>query len=1020
MSVPSPSATPLHAPLPAAMRASQLTAFTQALSAATGRQFADAQALQEYCIAEFREFWRFFAQWCGGPLGLTGSALPVCEGDDCEHARFFPHLRLNYAASLLNLQVAHADAPALTACHADGRRTRWTRGQLRAQVNRLADVLADLGVGPGDPVVALVRNDDRAIVAALAVAALGATLSTASPDMSVQAIAERFEPLAPRLLLAHAAAQPFDQGPDLPTRIEQIAARLSGLRAVVRLDGAPLAGPWLQRSFDELPPPGEVGADAPAPMWPRYGFNHPLFVMFSSGTTGRPKCIVHGAGGSLLEHVKEHRLHTDLRPGDRLYFHTSCSWMMWNWQLSALASGVEIVTYDGPVLSVDRLWQLVADERVTVFGTSPAYLRMCQDAGLEPAWQHELGALRAILSTGAVLHDSQFEWVRRHVGAVPLQSISGGTDILGCFVLGHPHLPVFAGQAQCRSLGLDVQAWRDGAPAEGIGELVCTNPFPSRPLGFHDDAGGERFHAAYFSQNPGVWTHGDLIEFTPQGGARLHGRSDGVLNVRGIKFAPVEIYRVLADIDSIRGAMVVPWGTGEGRVQRIVALLVLAEGVPLDGELVARVRREIARRLSSAHVPDIVIDVPELPVTHSGKASEAAARCAVNALPVGNEAALRNPECLAAIRTHPGLRLQDEPPCAWPQPPGEQPLQERLLALWRRHLGNASIGADDHFFELGGNSLLAAVLLAQVQAMTGRALPLAVMLQAPTVRQLVRLIEADAPAPVASTLVRMRAGTGHPLFLVHGLSGTVMECWSLVESLRDPRPVCGLQAHGVDGERLPQDRVVDMAASYVEAIRQEQPHGPYAVCGFSFGGAVALEIARQLTRAGEEVQTLCLLDTQVHRPLPRLVTLWVRSVRAARKWARLPAPQRRAYLAERVRRVFQEIRGQPSQGGLRPAQWAAMSPAQQRVYDAMIEALEAYLPGPYDGSPIVYVRSRVPLEGYFNPMPVWRRVARAGLRVVDMPGAHLDLVRAHARHVAAVVDQALAQSGPVTPPGGRP
>lgn len=1019
MSVPSPSATPLHVPLPATLRASQLTAFTQALSAATGRQFADAQALQDYCIAEFREFWRFFAQWSGGPLGLTGSALPVCEGDDCEHARFFPHLRLNYAASLLNLQVASADAPALTACHADGRRTRWTRGQLRTQVHRLAGVLAELGVGEGDHVVALVRNDDRAIVAALAVAALGATLSTASPDMSVQAIAERFEPLAPRLLLAHAAAQPFDQGPDLATRLEQVAARLPGLRAVVRLDGAPLAGPWPQRSLDELTPPGEEGADALAPMWPRYGFNHPLFVMFSSGTTGRPKCIVHGAGGSLLEHVKEHRLHTDLRAGDRLYFHTSCSWMMWNWQLSALASGVEIVTYDGPVSSVDRLWQLVAEERVTVFGTSPAYLRMCQDAGLEPAWQHELGALRAILSTGAVLHDSQFEWVRRHVGALPLQSISGGTDILGCFVLGHPHLPVFAGQAQCRSLGLDVQAWREGAPAEGIGELVCTNPFPSRPLGFHDDPGGERFHAAYFSQNPGVWTHGDLIEFTPQGGARLHGRSDGVLNVRGIKFAPVEIYRVLADIESIRGAMVVPWGAGPGLAPRIVALLVLGEGVPLDGELVARVRREIAGRLSSAHVPDIVIDVPELPVTHSGKPSEAAARCAVNALPVGNEAALRNPECLERIRTHPGLRLPSEA-LGEPAASAGQPLQEQLLALWRRHLGIASIGPDDHFFELGGNSLLAAVLLQQVRALTGRALPLAAMLQAPTVRQLTCLIEADAPPPVASTLVRMRPGTGHPLFLVHGLSGTVMECWSLVESLRDPRPVCGLQAHGVDGERLPQDRVVDMAASYVEAIRQEQPHGPYAVCGFSFGGAVALEIARQLTRAGEEVQTLCLLDTQVHRPLPRLVALWLRSLRAARKLVRLPAPQRRAYLAERVWRVLRDTRGPSSQAVQRPAQWAAMSPAQQRVYDAMIEALMAYLPGPYDGSPIVYVRSRVPLEGYFNPMPVWRRVARAGLRVVDMPGAHLDLVRAHARHVAAVIDQALAQSGRVTPPGGRP
>ena len=316
-----------------------------------------------------------------------------------------------------------------------------------------------------------------------------------------------------------------------------------------------------------------------------------------------------------------------------------------------------------------------------------------------------------MLSTGAVLHDGQFDWVAAHAKAVPVQSISGGTDILGCFVLGHPDLPVRPGEAQCRSLGLDVQAWQDGRAADGVGHLVCTNPFPSRPLGFFADPDGARFHAAYFAQNPGVWTHGDLVEFSAAGGARMHGRADGLINVRGTKFWPGEICRVLAGIPGIVDAMVVERA---GADTQVVALLVLAPGVALDAALTGRVRREIGTSLSAAHVPDLVLDVPALPVTHNGKASEAAARAAVAGQVPANLQSLRNPDCLQAIAAHPALHT-----ASIAADPADLSLTGRLASLWARHFGLDQVAPDANFFELGGNSLLAARLLRDVQAPHG-------------------------------------------------------------------------------------------------------------------------------------------------------------------------------------------------------------------------------------------------------------------------------------------------------------
>ncbi len=804
------------------------------------------------------------------------------------------------------------------------------------------------------------------------------------------------------------AARPWDTGLPLAQKAAALCEGLPSVTTVVPLDGDALAQPVAAA----VVPLRELQRGDPArPFdWPAFGFNHPLFIMFSSGTTGRPKCIVHGAGGSLLEHLKEHRLHGDLGPGDRLYFHTSCSWMMWNWQLSALASGVEIVSYDGPIAAVDTLWRLVADERVTVFGTSPPYLRMSQDAGLAPGRQLDLGALRAILSTGSVLHDAQFEWVAATVKDLPLQSISGGTDILGCFVLGNPNLPVWAGEAQCVSLGLDVQARHEGtaSTAPGMGQLVCANAFPSRPVGFWGDPDGAAFHRAYFSQAAGVWSHGDLVSFSPGGGVRLHGRCDGVLNVRGIKFAPGEIERVLTGLPGIREAMVVERRAG-GSEQQVVALLVLADGVALDAALASTARRDIAARLSAAHVPDLLLDVPALPVTGNGKLSAAAARNALDGLASVNAGALRNPECLEAIRSHPLLRAAPQPGAG--SGPGD--MAGQLQAIWAGLFGIATIGPDASFFELGGNSLLAARLMAQIKALTGRDLPLSTLLRAPTVTALADLLCRPPGTGSSRLLMPMRTGSGRPLYLIHGLSGTLLECWALVERLRTGRPVYGFQAPGVEGEQPPLRTVEALAAAYAREIRAAQPNGPYALAGYSFGGLVALEIARELAREGHLVETVCLIDTYVQQDLSR-------SRRAVAQWARglrtlvaLPHGQILPYLRDTLERVGRGRRpGTSAVPCARPVLGRNLSGAQQLVFDAMAEALERYRPQPFDGCAIDYLRARIPLGGYPDSLPVWKRIARAGLRVLPLQGGHLDLVASHVDGTAAAMDAVLAGATP--------
>jgi acetoacetyl-CoA synthetase len=993
----------------------QLAAFIRYCAVNIGHSFGDYADFERFAVRDFRRFWRMLAEW--SRLPVEGALEPVCIGDTCESAKFFPQLRLNYAESLLEADRQDSDRTALTALGSGYRRQLSVR-DLRDRVWRLAAGLHELGIRPGDHVAAVLRNDSEAVVAALATAAVGGVFSSCGPDMGSFAVLNRFSQLEPVLMMTHLEPAPHDTGTPLAERVGEMAAGLPSLRAVIALDGStPPKLPIPVYALRDLLARPQAKADH----WQRFPFNHPLFAMFSSGTTGKPKCILHGAGGTLIEHVKEHRLHCDLRHGDKLFFQTNCAWMMWQWQLSALASGAEIVLYDGPLDRADALWRIVAQERVTVFGTSPAYLKMCENAGLAPRTEFDLRALRSILSTGSILYDQQYDWVSDQVSpAIPLQSISGGTDIIGCFVLGNPILPVYRGEAQCRSLGLDVRSLPSpDNPQAAIGELVCANPFPSRPVGFAADPDGSRFHKAYFSQNAGLWTHGDLIEFTKAGGARLHGRSDGSVNIRGIRIGPAEIYRILQDIPEVLEALAVeqraenvPGGT------RLVLLVVLRAGAVLDGALVARIRRELAQRGSGALVPDVVIRLDELPVTHNGKRSEAAARDAVNGRLITNRTALRNPTCLDTLAEHPALR---ETMGVISQ--HSEGLEGQLKAIWEHCFGFSPIGIDDDFFELGGHSILAARILASLREIADRELPLSTLLYAPTIRRLAELARTAAWEPFSS-VVTLRAGSrSRPFFLVHGLGGNVLELIALVQALRTSRAVLALQARGLEPGRAPHTSVQSMAADYVDEIQRIQPRGPYAIAGFSFGGLVAFEMTQILHARGEAVEFLGLIDTDVpEHALPLGPWVGLQWDRLRRHWHEFRSYRDRGqssrHSSDAIGRVWLRLKRQPDQG-----RWHVdmrLPPLLNQVREAAIVAFAKYKPRRYAGR-VVLLRAASRTAWVCDPLPTWKHVARGGLDVVLIPSDHLGLVQEPAvRQLALALDRCLEPQEPAAPISKRP
>ncbi len=640
---------PIWRPTPAAIAAEPMTAFAAAAASLTGRPLDAFHSLHAWSVEDRAAFWNLVWDFAE-VIGDKGERFLV-DGDNMPGARFFPDASLNFAENLLRRRD-ETDAIVFRGEEGATRRISWR--ELADLVSRLQQAFRAAGVGPGDRIAALLPNMPEAIAAVLAAASIGAVWSSASPDFGPTGVLDRFGQIEPKLLIACDGYVYGGKRFDLGEKLQAVVAGLPTLAATIIVPYLGVA----DRIADTLPNAKTLEAalapHAPAPVaFTRLPFAHPLYILFSSGTTGAPKCIVHSAGGTLLQHLKEHRLHSGIRPGDRVFYFTTLGWMMWNWLVSALASEATLVLFDGNPFhpSPAMLFQYAEDERVTFFGTSAKFIDAVKKAEYRPVDHHDLAPLRTVASTGSPLAQESFDFVYDAIKRdVHLASISGGTDIVSCFVLGVPTEPVWRGEIQGPGLGLAVDVFdEEGQPlASGKGELVCKRAFPSMPLGFWNDPDGSRYRAAYFERFPGIWHHGDFAEWTAHGGMIIHGRSDATLNPGGVRIGTAEIYRQVEQIPEVVEALAIgqDW---QGDV-RIVLFVRLAGGAVLDDDLVQRIKARIRNGASPRHVPARVVAVADIPRTKSGKIVELAVRNIVHGRPVRNQEALANPEALEYFR----------------------------------------------------------------------------------------------------------------------------------------------------------------------------------------------------------------------------------------------------------------------------------------------------------------------------------------------------------------------------------
>ncbi|MFK8042739.1 acetoacetate--CoA ligase [Congregibacter sp.] len=634
---------------------STLSRFQAFVEARNGCKFDDYGDLHRWSVTELAEFWQSVWDFTGVRATREADSVLVDE-ERFPGARWFQGARLNYAENLLNRRDSGA---AIIGRLENGDRRELSWSELYEQVALAASALRESGVQKGDRVAGMLPNIPETIVAMLATASLGALWSSCSPDFGVSGVLDRFGQIQPKVLIACDGYHYNGKTIDCTEKVSEVASQLElSATVVVPILGVPVDGAVSWPSYLRAQQTDSGGV--PELHFEQLPFDHPLFIMYSSGTTGAPKCIVHSAGGTLLQHLKEHQLHVGLAPKDVLFYFTTCGWMMWNWMVGGLATGATLVLYDGSPFypAPDTLLDIVDDEGINVFGVGAKYISALEKQGLRPSETHKLNSLRTVLSTGSPLSHESFRYVYRDVKEdVCLSSISGGTDIISCFVLGNECLPVHEGELQCAGLGMAVEVWDEqGQPVkETKGEMVCVKPFPSAPVGFWNDPDGQRYHKAYFASYEGIWAHGDYAEFTPSGGMIIHGRSDAVLNPGGVRIGTAEIYRQVEKIEDVLDSVCI--GQNWDDDVRVVLFVVLKEGAELTDELSAEIRAAIRRENTPRHVPAKILEVTDIPRTRSGKIAEIPVRKTVNGESIDNTESLSNPESLPQFRDRPELQV---------------------------------------------------------------------------------------------------------------------------------------------------------------------------------------------------------------------------------------------------------------------------------------------------------------------------------------------------------------------------
>ncbi len=621
----------------------------------TEQGFETYEELYSWSIDEVEAFWQGLCEFCD--IRFTKPATSVLEqAGDMTTAQWFTGSELSFPAHMLR---GRGERAAIIFRGEDGSRRELSFAELKQEVAGIAAGLVSAGVNKGDRVAGFVPNCPEAIIAMLATTSIGAIWSSCSPDFGINGVVDRFGQIEPKILFC--ADGYFYNGKRIDS-LKAVAGVVELIDSITKTVVIPFIGddPELPDtrgavSWQDFTEPGRALEFAPVE------FDHPLYIMYSSGTTGVPKCIVHGVGGTLLQHQKEHVLHCDIGENDRVFYFTTCGWMMWNWLVSALACGATLLLYDGSPFAEDGriLWRIAEEEELTIFGTSAKFVSAQEKAGIRPGEEFDLSSIRTILSTGSTLVPESFDFVYDAIKKdVQLSSVSGGTDIISCFVGGNPMKPVYRGELQSLALAMKVEVFSpDGRSLTGeSGELVCTNAFPSMPVGFWNDPDGSKYHAAYFERYPGVWAHGDFAEITGNGGMIIHGRSDAVLNPGGVRIGTAEIYRQVEKLDEILESIAI--GQNWDGDVRVVLFVVLREDKVLDDDLKARIRQLIRENTTPRHVPAKIISVPEIPRTISGKIVELAVRSVVHGEPVKNTDALANPGALEHFRNIPELAVE--------------------------------------------------------------------------------------------------------------------------------------------------------------------------------------------------------------------------------------------------------------------------------------------------------------------------------------------------------------------------